>query len=135
MTWIINTNLNRWWICQVKLALPWSNPRLKLALPSIALNLEVPKGITKRIYTDKLDLVPDSVLFEKNDNKPEISFVWNQTDKHTEKVNQKVELFSIVNVRLSKHDNDPLKINVAMIKLLQIFYSEFYFIYIWFLLK
>lgn len=90
--------------------------------------LLVSLGITKRIYTDKLDLVPESVRFEKNGHKPEISFVWNKTEKHTEKVNQKVELFSTVNVRLSKHDNDPLKINVAMIKLLQIFYPEFYLV-------
>lgn len=56
--------------------------------------------------------MPESVSFTKDGLKQEISFIWNVTDENPKQVNQKIELFSPVNVKLTKHDNDPLKTNV-----------------------
>lgn len=74
--------------------------------------------------------MPESVVYEKNGHKPEISFVWNKSETQSQTVSQKVELFSTVNVRLSKHDNDPLKINVGHLFTLFCF-SERYLILIY----
>ena len=59
-----------------------------------------------------MNIIPDSVNFTKDSLKVEISFVWNVTEKNPKQINQKLVLFSPVNVKLMKHDSDPLKINV-----------------------
>lgn len=71
-------------------------------------------GISKRIYCDKLEIVEESVIYNNNNMKPELSFKWKANEKHKEEVTQKLELFIPVNVVLTKHESDPLKFNVIL---------------------
>lgn len=71
-------------------------------------------GITKRIYCDRLDIIQDSIVYVKNTLRPEISFVWQANDKHPNKVTQRIEPLSIVNVLLTKHESDRLKFNAIL---------------------
>lgn len=65
-------------------------------------------------FEKKIDIDKESIRFSKTGNKSELSFVWNTNEKHPDKVEQKLELFSTVSVVLSKSvdNNDPLKFNV-----------------------
>jgi hypothetical protein len=98
-------------------------------------------GISKRIYCDvsellfcrltrkksqnkwylllfvilkRLDIEQDTIKYVKSELKPEISFFWRENETFKERVEQKLELFSIVNVVLTGHENDPLKFNVQV---------------------
>jgi DIS3-like exonuclease 2 len=69
-------------------------------------------GIARRIYCDRLNIVQESVNYVKNTLKPEISFLWEKTEKYQENVKQTLQIFSNVNVVLNKHDSDCMKFNV-----------------------
>ena len=51
----------------------------------------------------------------KNELKPEISWQWQSNEKHANTVKQTLELFSKVNVVLSKHESEKLKFNVKIL--------------------
>ncbi|RNA34144.1 DIS3-like exonuclease 2 isoform X1 [Brachionus plicatilis] len=76
--------------------------------------LIVDLGISKRIYCDKLDIIEESINYVNSDSKQELSFKWKVTDKHREEAIQKLELFTPVNVVLTKHESDPLKFNITL---------------------
>jgi len=71
-------------------------------------------GFVKRIYSDKLDILQESFKFYKEGYKQEISFTWKANDQYKEQVNQTVKLFSPVNVKISKHESEPLKMNITL---------------------
>ena len=74
-------------------------------------------GISKRIYCDKLDIFEESIVYANTNLKHELTFRWKSNDKHKDEVVQKLELFSQVNVILTKHESEPLKFNVIHLKL------------------
>jgi Txe/YoeB family toxin of Txe-Axe toxin-antitoxin module len=59
-----------------------------------------------------LDIVEDSIIFVKNELKPELTFTWKSNNDHSETVEQNIKMFNQVNVILTKHESDPFKFKV-----------------------
>ena len=62
----------------------------------------------------------ESFKFYKEGYKQEISFTWKANEHHNEQVDQTIQLFSSVNEKISKHECEPLKMNVIFL-----FYHDF----------
>ena len=58
----------------------------------------------------------DSIHYEKNGLKPKVSWYWEKSEEHAERVMQTVELFSKVNVQVVKNPKNPLEFNVIKIQ-------------------
>ena len=70
---------------------------------------------TSSSSSQKIDIDQESVKYWKGESKSELSFMWNPNEKHANRVEQKLEMFSNVNVVLTKStDNNPLRFNVIL---------------------